>query len=290
MRAQGVVAPWLSKHTDPVQQFSTLGFERGVDLSEPLLLLPSSPSPTPLKVLNITFSSRSAVQHFHPMTWLPSIPGLRRRDPEHRYVLGDVSFPVSVTGVLRIQKSAFAMARIEATAEIWQPRGNSTHRALELYLRLCFEPQLESGRLLDRPDVADLVSELADLRSGDYADWITPLLDHDHWRHVDVIASERCTCCLIRRVAGTFDLAYVCPRGRVLADLKSLGPNGSTYCTRAQLGAYMALEATHGHHYDYGQTIWARPGRSTFSPLYTRRECLLAWAAAWASYQAAVAH
>ena len=32
--------------------------------------------------------------------WLPPIPGLHRRDPEHRYWLGEVEFPISVTGVI----------------------------------------------------------------------------------------------------------------------------------------------------------------------------------------------
>ena len=45
-----------------------------------------------------------------------------------------------------------------------------------------------------------------------------------------------------------------------------------------------ALEATWGVHYDAGQTIWARPGEARFSPLYSREECLAAWAAAWAGY------
>ena len=70
----------------------------------------------------------------------------------------------------------------------------------------------------------------------------------------------------------------------MLADLKTLSPNGSTYSTAAQLGGYMALEATHGVHYDAGQTIWAKPGQTTFSPLYSRAECLSAWALAWARY------
>jgi hypothetical protein len=95
----------------------------------------------------------------------------------------------------------------------------------------------------------------------------------------------------MRRVAGTFDLAYASSiHGVVLADLKTLGPNGSTYSTTAQLGAYMALEATWGNHYDAGQTIWATPGKTTFSKLYSRRECLLAWAAAWTRYKATQRH
>lgn len=221
------------------------------------------------------------------MTWLQPIPHLARRDPEHRYWLAKTEFPVSITGVLRVQKSPYALARIQATAATWQPRGHNTHRALELHLRLRFDPQLQSGRLSDRPDVAAAVSELDSLQAGDHTDWIQPLISHPHWDAVEVIASERATCCLTRLVAGTFDLAYDGPQGRVLADLKTLGPHGSTYCTRAQLGGYMALEATHGNHYDWGQTIWAKPGQTTFSTLYSRRECLLAWAAAWARYQVA---
>ena len=221
------------------------------------------------------------------MTWLSPIPGLIRHDPEHRYYLNGRPFTVSITGVLRLQKSDYAMAKIQATQHIWAPRGTTTHRALELSLLQRFHPQLASASE-SLAELADLVSELDALRRGDYQDWIEPLITHDHWNHVTVIASERPTCCLTRGVAGTFDTAYQASNKRVLADLKTLAADTShTYCTRAQLGGYMALEATHGNHYDYGQTIWARPGRTVFSELYTRRECLLAWAAAWTRYQAA---
>jgi len=212
-----------------------------------------------------------------PTTWLPSIPRLHRRDPEHRYWLGEVEFPVSVTGVTGV-KSDFAMARIEATRATWEPRGNTAHRALELFLDLFFSPAGWS---------AERSHELQDLQQGDYAGWVQPLVGHDRWAHLQVIASEHPTCCLKRRVAGTYDTAYLDEQGRaVLADLKSLGENGSTYCTRAQLGGYMALEATWGVLYEAGQTIWCRPGSTVFSPLYSRQECLLAWAGAWATWRA----
>jgi hypothetical protein len=147
---------------------------------------------------------------------------------------------------------------------------------------------------------AGAMEELQALLTGDYADWVQPLISHPRWGSVQVIASERPTCCLRRRIAGTFDCAYLDPTlppspdrppwatgpARVLADLKSLGEHGSTYSTAAQLGGYMALEATHGLWYDHGQTIWARPGETAFSPLYSRQECLTAWAAAWATYRA----
>jgi hypothetical protein len=216
-----------------------------------------------------------------PTTWIPPIPGLHRRDPEHRYWLGDVELPISVTGVIGVLKSDYAMDRIEATRATWEPRGNSCHRALELFLLL--EHSDQPAHALDS-------DEMVGLLHGDYSDWIAPLLTHDRWRQLQVIASERPTCCLRRRVAGTFDVAYIDEQGRrILADLKSLGENGSTYSTAAQLGGYMALEATWGNHYDCGQTIWVRPGQTTFSPLYSLQECRTAWAGAWATFKARAA-
>ena len=213
-----------------------------------------------------------------PTPRLSPIPGQHRRDPGHRYWLGDVSFPVSVTGVLGCLKSDFAMERIEATRATWEPRGNSCHRALELFL------QLEHS---DRPGSASESDEMISLLHGDYADWIAPLLTHDRWDQLQIIASERPTCCLTRRIAGTFDVAYIDEQGRrILADLKSLGENGSTYSTAAQLGGYMALETTWGNLYHAGQTIWCRPGSTTFSPLYSVAECRMAWAGAWATFKA----
>lgn len=207
------------------------------------------------------------------MTLLPPIPGLRRQDPEHRYVLDRPgqplhTFPISITGVLSASKSAFAMERIQATQHVWAPRGNTVHLALECLLQ-------------------QRLDELSALVAGDYADWIQPLITHHRWGDVTVIASERPTCCLTRNLSGTYDAGLVEHHSglRVLADLKTLSLNGSTYSTAAQLGGYMALEATHGVHYDAGQTIWARPGQTTFSPLYSRSECLSAWALAWARYR-----
>lgn len=218
-----------------------------------------------------------------PTPWLPPIPGLARRDPEHRYWLGDVEFPISVTGVLSVLKSDFAMDRIEATRATWEPRGNSCHRALELFLSLADPGEDDLTGAVDPVTL----SELGELTRGDHSDWIQPLITHDRWSAIQVIASERPTCCLRRRVAGTFDLAFIDEQGRrVLADLKSLGPNGATYSTAAQLGGYMALEATWGHHYDAGQAIWCRPGSTTFSPLYSVQECRTAWAGAWATWRA----
>jgi hypothetical protein len=218
-----------------------------------------------------------------PTTWLQPIPGLHRRDPEHRYRLGDVEFPISVTGVLGCLKSDYAMDRIEATRATWEPRGNSCHRALELFL------QLEHS---DQPGLASDSDEMVGLLHGDYSEWIAPLLTHERWDQLQIIASEMAVACTQRRVAGTFDLAFIDEAGRtILADLKSLGSaESSTYCTRAQLGGYAALlKASHGVVVDACQTIWCRPGQTTFSPLYSLAECRLAWAGAWATYRARAA-
>jgi hypothetical protein len=228
--------------------------------------------------------------------WLAPIPGLLRRDPDHCYWLGDHLFPVSITGVLAAGKSSYAMARIAATQAIWQPRGTTCHLALELSLkaqRATPRCQHRQVQLLEHPQHGEVFAE--------YADWVEPLLDHRRWQQVQVIASERPTCCLVRNVAGTYDTAYLDPAlpipgdrpswaagpARVLADLKTLAEGGSTYCTRAQIGGYMALESSQGQWFDYGQTIWCRPGRTQFSAPYSRRECLLAWAAAWSHYTGA---
>lgn len=211
--------------------------------------------------------------------WLVPIPGLERHDPEHRYWLGDHLFPVSITGVIGSSKSAWALARIEATRHLWEPRGHTVHLALEALLHARCHPAAQRRR--------QAAEQLEGLRVSEYRDWIEPLLAHPHWREVTVIASERPTCCLIRNIAGTYDTGYIQHASglRVLADLKTLSrPSAGSYCTRAQLGGYMVLEASWGVHYDAGQTIWARPGETRFSPLYSREECLAAWAATWTGY------
>jgi hypothetical protein len=125
-----------------------------------------------------------------------------------------------------------------------------------------------------------------------YRDWILPLLQLPLWDEVQVIASERLSCCLSRNVAGAFDGAYISPalsehRGRevrVLYDLKTLSAHGRPYSTAAQLGGYMVLEAAQGNVYELGQTIWSKPGEAFASNFYSREQCLAAWAAAWSRY------
>ena len=111
-------------------------------------------------------------------TWLTPIPGLVRRDPEHRYWLGDHLFPVSITGVLAHGKGEFAMGRIEATRQVWAPRGNACHRAMEVFLTTRQPATIRPGVLDQEPmQEDDPLAELGELTAGDYADWILYLMD-----------------------------------------------------------------------------------------------------------------
>jgi len=191
---------------------------------------------------------------------------------------------VSITGVLAHGLDDAAREAIAASRAVWEPRGTAVHAALERYSQVCFRDGESPGQALQA------VAAVAGHHR--YRDWILPLLQLPLWDEVAVIASERLTCCLERNVAGAFDGAYVSPalserRGqqvRVLYDLKTLSAHGRPYSTAAQLGGYMALEASHGIHYQLGQTIWSRPGEASVSAFYSREQCLAAWAAAWSSY------
>jgi len=217
-------------------------------------------------------------------TWLEPIPGLWRDEAAHRYWLGNHLFPVSITGVLACGLSDTAKRAIEAKRPIWEPRGTTVHAALEHY---------SQARFLVGKCAGEALLEAETLKGHhQYRDWILPLLQLSLWEEVQVIASERLTCCLTHNVAGAFDGAYVSPalselRGRpvrVLYDLKTLSAHGRPYSTAAQLGGYMVLEAAQGNHYELGQTIWSKPGEASCSAFYSREQCLAAWAAAWSSY------
>jgi hypothetical protein len=217
-------------------------------------------------------------------TWLDPIPGLWREEAAHRYWLGDHLFPVSITGVLAHGLSATARKAIAAKRPVWEPRGTTVHTALEHYSQARFLV----GRSSDQALLA--VEQLPGHHR--YRDWILPLLQLPLWDEVQVIASERLSCCLTRNLAGGFDGAYASPalserwgrEVRVLYDLKTLSAHGRPYSTAAQLGGYMVLEAAQGNHYDLGQTLWSKPGEAAPSTFYSREQCLAAWAAAWSRY------
>jgi hypothetical protein len=110
------------------------------------------------------------------------------------------------------------------------------HAALEHYTQ---------ARFLVGRSAADALLEAETLPSHhQYRDWILPLLQLPLWEEVQVIASERLTCCLTRNIAGAFDGAYISPalserRGRevrVLYDLKTLSAHGRPLFHRCPAG------------------------------------------------------
>ena len=129
--------------------------------------------------------------------WLERIPGLWRDEEAHRYWLGDHLFPVSITGVLAHGLSDTAKRSIETKRPIWEPRGTTVHAALERY---------SQARFLVGRSAAEALLEAETLPGHHpYRDWILPLLQLPLWDEVQVIASERLTCCPFRNVAGAFD-------------------------------------------------------------------------------------
>ena len=197
-------------------------------------------------------------------TWLEPVPGLWREEASHRYWLGEHLFPVSITGVLAHGMSASAKRAIAAKRAIWEPRGVIVHAALERYSQARFrEGKGANEALLEGWDLPG---------QHRYRDWILPLLQLPLWDEVQVIASERLSCCLERNIAGAFDGAYRSTalserqgrEVRVLYDLKTL--------------------SAHGRVYELGQTLWSKPGAATASRFYSREQCLAAWAAAWSRY------
>jgi hypothetical protein len=209
--------------------------------------------------------------------WIPSVDGLTR-DADHRYRLGSHQFPVSVTGVLQVTKSAYAMARIEETRETWEPRGNACHKALELAATSTdWHPDHWPG-------------------CWPWIDWCWPLLTHAIWDEARLCASEMGLYSLTLDIAGTFDGAFLMPRPgggwrRILFDLKTQGGSGSScYDTRPQLGGYLTLAAEHGIQFDGAVTLWARPGRCRLSRVFTVDECISEWRGALAAYDKAKAN
>lgn len=214
-------------------------------------------------------------------SWLAPIPGLRRRACDHTYWLGDHLFPVSTTGVLAQGRSQVVRERLAAGRREWAPRGTAIHAALERFL-LAGRPGL-TGATADRSRTLQQVRHDPSLTA--YLAWIVPLLIHPLWDAVEVIATEMPLCSLALNLAGTFDGAWQTPSGqRVLFDLKTQRRvEASAYCTRAQLGSYLAMATECGIAFDAAVTIWSRPGTVAIQR-HGRQECLDAWQTVWAAY------
>ena len=164
------------------------------------------------------------------------------------------------------------MERIEATRHDWEPRGNTTHRALEL---AATTPDWHPD---DWPTCWPFI------------EWVWPLLTHPLWHGARLIASEMGVYSLELDIAGTFDGAFLLPDGRggwrrILFDLKTQGrADAGAYDTRPQLGGYLMLCAEHGITFDGAATLWARPGKTVLKT-YGINECLDGWTGALAAYR-----
>ena len=216
--------------------------------------------------------------------WLQPLP-IVRDDSTWTYRLSDRPhwFPVSITGVIaRVCKSDDALAWIEAWRDVWEPRGNTCHAALQHFALHTWQapPQLwPPGLDASRP--VDPGGELY----GAYGPWIEPLLAEPLWAHVQVVAAELMLYDLERNVAGTLDLLLRFADGSYgLADLKTLSEKGRKYDTRPQLGAGISMAE---HHYGLpisrALTIWAGPGHCQIQT-HTAGECRRQWARVFATY------
>ncbi len=216
--------------------------------------------------------------------WLQPL-AIERDDRTWTYRLTDRDhwFPVSITGVIaRTCKSEDALAWIEAWREVWEPRGNTCHAALQHFaLHSWGAPrQLWPAGL----DASEPVQPWGP-RYGAYGAWIAPLLAEPLWSHVRVVATELMLYDLERNVAGTLDLLLRFPDGSYgIADLKSLSEAGRPYDTRPQLGAGILMAEQHyGLRISRGLTIWAAPGHCRIQT-HPAGECRSRWLRVFSQY------
>lgn len=224
-------------------------------------------------------------------SWLEPLP-IARDDASWTYWHTQTGhrFPVSITGVIsRVHKSSIALARIEACREVWEPRGNTCHAALQHFAiarwGACAGPLATDSKHLSWPDW-QLPPDPHGPLYGAYGAWIEPVLAEPLWDHVSVIGSELMLFDLDRNVAGTIDLVLRLPDGScALADLKTLSAKGSRYDTRAQLGAGIVMAEQHyGLEFSRGLTIWSKPGQCRIQS-HGADECRQAWLGTFASYE-----
>lgn len=175
-------------------------------------------------------------------------------------------FPVSVTTLISaVTKTPQQIEAIMATKDIWSPRGNTIHSALEAMAHQRFNPNPPPNLSPPHP--------------GDYRAWIDPLLADDLWDRITVVGSEVMAYSMRRNVAGTADLVIRFADGTYgIADLKTQSSERSTpYDTRPQLGAGVEMIGDHYRlHITRCLTLWSRPGRLLIHT-HTADECLQAW-------------
>ena len=165
----------------------------------------------------------------------------------------------SVTEIVGYGKDARAMANIEATKHIWEPRGKAVHGAMEAIAKGA-DPQ--------------------SLLGTDYDAWIKPLIEHPVWEFSEVLASEFRLCDRRRSIGGSFDLLLwdTISESTMLIDLKTQGPSGRPYDTSAQLGGYLTMCIDQlGLVVDQCCTFWCKPGEAWIGEDQRPVRCLEKW-------------
>lgn len=194
-------------------------------------------------------------------TTLKPNPDLQFFEDLHRYWIPSKKtwVPYSVTKICSFDMSKEARVNIERTKDNWEPRGNAIHAALEAFLK--GEETLESG---------------------DYADWIDPLVSHPLWEKYKPIAIEHRMVSRDGYYAGSLDCLLEGPDKdgntiTVLADLKTLSSARSkTRSIARQAGGYISMLNDQGVHVDKVLGIFAKPN-GTELRVEDPADCLVKW-------------
>ena len=202
------------------------------------------------------------------MNWLDPLP--IDHDPSSwSYSRTDTGhlFPISITGIIgAVTLTDADRANIEAYRSSWEPRGNTVHACLESWLKTGIRPSADD--------------------CGDYADWVYPLIDHQVWKHCEVIASELTVCDMRQNWAGTLDVIVRWNNsGHGVLDLKTKSkPGSSKQDVRPQLGAgTRAVIDSYRLNPTRNMALWAYPGEMVpegFEP----QACLDAWSDVFDQY------
>ena len=192
----------------------------------------------------------------------------------------------STTGVCN-ELTEKAKENIEAYRYIWQPRGEKVHECLQ-------EKMLGSGKI----------------DAGDYEHIVSPLLDHELFKHFEPMAVELMMSIPDKSVGGQLDLlGYDKETKQIrLIDLKTKGNTNSgfykrekegriwidqldkywqePYSTDKQLGSYVEmLKINYNLVPDVCNTIWAYPDVAILGADQPVERCEVAWQAAWDKFE-----
>jgi hypothetical protein len=131
---------------------------------------------------------------------LPPIPGLEFHEENHRYRYQGRWLTWSVSKIAS-PLDRRSQAYINSTKHIWEPRGNTVHRALEAILK--------GEQIVD---------------AGEYGQWVNAMQQSWLLQGCEVIASEYSVCDPKRSIGGQLDFILKTAKGtKVLGDLKTVG-------------------------------------------------------------------